>query len=213
MDSEQSPKHVAVASAERSLRLFAVSVLTIGLVGGTCWLLFQKKETVANARGFLAPAPTVAVSINSLAAAFERASSSPNPAEGIQRPSQPAASVHTHDYRVEALFDADAPAQAESWKYRNAVMDVIKSVAGVSVNSLECRQRICRLQVVSENSLVERRGLTNALLKSTSQDYPNGLGAVTIPVRTSLNDGRVASTVFLARVGELDVPVNDEVNE
>lgn len=109
------------------------------------------------------------------------------------------------------LYRADAPRGPAAWRCESALRDLLRSTApeDAAVESLECRFRVCRLRLLFQNVAADTRVMREVFLSGTSADFPHGFGAVAAPDREYLPDGRVRTTVYLAREGELAVALSD----
>lgn len=109
------------------------------------------------------------------------------------------------------LYHADTPRGPAAWRCENALRDLLRSAApdDATVESLECRFRVCRVSLLFGSVAADSRVMRQVFLAGTSADFPHGFGAVAAPDREYLADGRVRTTVYLAREGELAVAVSD----
>lgn len=103
------------------------------------------------------------------------------------------------------LLERDGSAVAESWKYRAAVEGLFARIPDgkISLESIDCRLRLCRLSIRSKSGAIEARDLPEILVKGIPQGYPDGVGAVAVAERRNLPDGGVVTTVYSAREGEV----------
>lgn len=120
----------------------------------------------------------------------------------------PAPSAHTAEAPFLQLFDADRAASSESWALRNAMMEAFQRQprSAVTVEAMDCRFRLCRMSLLFDSVESDKATLDAVFVKTTNNDYPLGFGAVSIPERVKLPDGRVRATVYVAREGELAPP-------
>ena len=120
------------------------------------------------------------------------------------------------------LFVEDGTPVAESWRFRNAIkqsLDAVRSTTneaareGVTLESLDCRYRLCRIVLVFDSTTSGMRIMERVFMTGTTEDYPQGFGAITVPARTELPDGRIRATLYVAREGDLKPPGTDELHE
>jgi len=118
------------------------------------------------------------------------------------------------------LFVEDAAPVAESWRFRSAVQETLDAVRrrvfgdkgdAVTVESLDCRYRLCKIDFVFDSPSSDSHILQGVFLDGETADYPRGFGAFTA-VRTYLPEGRLRTTLYLAREGDLRIP-GDELDE
>jgi hypothetical protein len=106
--------------------------------------------------------------------------------------------------RMAAQFGADpvdrsSAASAATKTISSAVSE--RAAAGVQLEALECRQRMCRAQLAFRDADADRE-VTSSLFRGEHQIR---MGGLIVPERTRDADGRVTATVYIAREGNIEL--------
>jgi hypothetical protein len=113
------------------------------------------------------------------------------------------------------FFAEDGPADEKARRLENAIQASLTRVTQsappaktpvVTIDSLECRLRLCRISLIFDSIESDRRVLKEIFLKQNTAAYPHGFGTLFAPERVSLPDGRVGTRLYLATEGELPLP-------
>lgn len=137
-------------------------------------------------------------------------------------PQQPISAMSVDEEPLHDLFVGDKAAVAESWKFRNAISESLSAIRprmpgaeheGVTLESLDCRFRLCRIVLVFDNTTSDLRIMESVFMTGTTEAYPHGFGAFTVPVRAELPDGRIRATLYVAREGDLKPPGTGALEE
>lgn len=120
-----------------------------------------------------------------------------------QRTTLPKESVGDDVYRERYL--ADAPPVAESWRLQNAIVKALSKVdkREMSLEAVDCKNRICRVAMLFDGTSADTRVIQQVFIRGTPEGFPSGFGAFVIASRERLNDGKIRTTMYLAREGEL----------
>lgn len=192
----------------------AVAALVVALGAGS-WLAFHDVQHPVRRK---APRASVAtVNISAPVSLVERISV-PGEATRHSMPARPAPSgsprrseTPLQDTTYHELFAADAPSVSESWKYQNAIRAELAKLprSSVSVESFDCHARLCKAQLLFDSTLSDLKTMKDVFMNGAPADFPNGFGALAAPTREYLPDGKVRTTLYLAREGEMVVASDD----
>jgi len=143
-------------------------------------------------------AQKIAEAVASAALPAQPSATAPAPETDQQRESRVAA-------QVQAQFETDPVPGPESWRMKRVLDDTFRSLSGqLSVQALECRQRLCRIELLFDSLDSDVQVLSDLFISGKKPELRE-FGGMMAPVREKRADGKVLTTVYLAREGDIEV--------
>lgn len=195
----------------------AIAALVAGL-GAASWFVFHGRGHSAHPKAPTSPAADVVPVAASpslppvlVLAQKTTKSSQAAPAASVIATKAALNQTSPQEAPYRDLFAADAPPVAESWKYQNAIRRELGKLPSslVSVEAFDCRSRLCTARLLFDSAESDMKILKAVFLTGTTEDFPQGFGAIAAPTREYLPDGKVRTTLYLAREGEMVVVEDD----